>query len=1539
MKTLDLFLKTSLVVMFIAPPSFEFTIHKGTGGFGSCAMGQALDKPNIVVPFIDWISDCVAPEHRSVSGTYFDFVYDNSIWTATPMPMQDLGLDQARQDSGEDWFYGHANFLDASDPGTVAAGYISHPNCFWVGLGCGWPWSPPDYDFLGNAPAGKAHELEAANHRKGMTRGSVARMDAAGHDIWVKYLLTGQLFNVIQTSDGGILAVGVTDNAGWPDGETTAIGWNDQPTSNVNMNNPPCTWFGPDRHFERTGYLVKLSAAGEVEWCTLLNTSPYLPGAAKTGSYLIDVIERQGVDGPEYWAAGATIGYSYQPCLIKVNAAGQRTWYKEYSVDADPTLFNNDWPITDRGWVSAMAYDANTDKILLNVYGVIDGLDHAIIALIDPNTYVPEWVHNTSDVNDPLTQADQGQHLTSLKNYTTGGGFVTTGGTTRIIWPTLANFFFGNVYAGFKASTLLVHGYDMLGNLDWTTDLGEVRAYDMQSEMCPTSDGKVAISSTKWARPYRFVGTQFDFPDLPQPVKVCLNTDYVYPGQEYADPWEMCYLFNYWNTDAFVSKLDPIDGKVYWAAQWDADTDFDFFCGTETGTDPEDLAKIDLRNEECIFKITEAPDGDLLLSGTTSHNFDDMYLVKVRPDCQSNLTYEPLALNDEGRYELQANETWSTNRNIYGTIVVPNGKTLTINNNAVIRFADTEKLYWPTRIEVEGGGTLIVNGDAVLAAVEGCPDALWDGVLIKGDSEATQLTPGAQGRALLEYCTIAQSRVGTLAANVFAMGPIMSPEDPSQYSGGIIIANEVTYRNNVYDVSFSEYENFAPNIQDDPFRSNLSSFTKCHFLNGGDPLYPGPVAVDHVLLNFVRGIKFKGCNWDLDLATSPAQNYNQMGTGIHSINSTFSVIDFCISDPGPFGCSGAPSSGLSRFGNLNTAIVATTFDPSRSFYVDRTIFDMNNFGIRMDGVNDAAITRNTFQLPERLSPFHTFFNYGISANQCTGYSIQENAFTGENTDNPNKFGIIVNNSGTVPNLIYNNSFDNNLAGTLVQGTNRHPDTGEGLEMRCNDYGQNTVNQVDIALTHLTTGPHTTVARQQGRIAQLTQQDPIDPTKPAGNIFSDNCDLVPIASRDFSVQNDDSEYIQYWYHSSNTYHTQPQPDCYNWIEPTYANSSYTDKLSACPTHLDQGGPYSIVNAGIGKDGYEDASTAYDATKDNGNSEGLISFLNEPSNSSVAKRNALLSVAPKASIDALKLAFNCDPPLNDWHLTQALVGNSPLDGEVLQWTYESELDPFFTDLVEGAQTGEVNLLSVLHAEMAYYGQMKAEAMYDLGQKAWLDSSSVAHDSLMVWTTRFAPAHAKLAEAGVHSARKNFTALEALAASEELSSLEPERYVVLKLWAQAEQNGGWQLADEGTVTELQNIAQQAEKIGSAHATAWLHALGEELPPVVIVPPTITAKSRGNKTRTIKQRTSSTALELLDAYPNPTNGSQWVAYKLPEGTENALLRIHDAMGRMIFTKKLANVGGILELDNQSWSSGIYHATLAVDDLSVSSLKLVVKR
>jgi hypothetical protein len=129
----------------------------------------------------------------------------------------------------------------------------------------------------------------------------------------------------------------------------------------------------------------------------------------------------------------------------------------------------------------------------------------------------------------------------------------------------------------------------------------------------------------------------------------------------------------------------------------------------------------------------------------------------------------------------------------------------------------------------------------------------------------------------------------------------------------------------------------------------------------------------------------------------------------------------------------------------------------------------------------------------------------------------------------------------------------------------------------------------------------------------------------------------------------------------------------------------------------------------------------------------------------------------------------------------------------------------------------------------------------------------------------------------------------------------------------------------------------IGSAHANAWLHALGHELPEEVIILP-----ENGPKRATIARKPSRADQplgNLLEAYPNPAATEQWLVYQLPQEVEQASVSVRDMLGREMEQVRLGQGTGIVELAMRAWPSGLYMATLTADGIPMGSIKLIVQR
>lgn len=1473
-----------------------------------------------------------------------------------PAAQQQYGAEQEAEDSGEEWWFGHANYTEQGVvTGTVTAGYSSWPNCFWMGSGCTQTVEEriiADYVGNPNAWAPSAQEFERADHRKGETRATVARFDLKGHMLWYRHLLPGLAYNVTEDADGNILVVGHSYTNVWPDDLNLS---DPDPSQNDNavirynadgvtdMSTLDCSTMSG--YFRKQGFLAKLSPTGRILWCTLLTAEPSVLPGWSIGSIMNDVVALSDGGQQNYWVVGRSerFGNDTKPYIAKVSENGALLADLWCDVTAHPELPDN-WPDQGFGWLFSLSKDPFSDLLVLS--GVTQGTlgTHAVMGLLDPSgpDLAPEWCHTTSDPVDAVVQ--QGGHNTNFLNFSTGGAFVRNSlNDTWVVWPALANYFIPNIYSEASGAYLKVHAFDLLGGYQWTTDLGQVAAYDLQCDAVATADGAVAVISTKWDADFSYPSDLFGWSDLPASASACVLNDFGYdvdlftPGVQVFN-WQAAAELQYWNTDPFVAKLNTDNGTMLWCVQWDADANADFECWPE-----------DIRNQECMYRITEAPDGGLVVSGNSSHNFDDYYLAKLFPDCQSREDYDPVIAaavmaTPDRSYTVGVNESWTTDKKIHGTIVIPDGHQLTIGSGAVIRFADSRLLAHPTRIIVEAGGKLNITSSAVLTSLPGCngQNAMWDGIILRGIPGYPQepLATTDQGFARLRDCTIEHARTAISVAEIMLTNESMAIAEQNA-SGGIVIADNAIFRNNIRDVFFSPFENHQGDYPNGLYgiEENKSRFRTCTFENTAqlnDP-YQRPQA--HATLFGVRGVRFQGCTFTggvypmLDAFDNTVLTDQYMGQGIKSIMSTFAVEARC--QPQQYG-DPCTEEELVRntFNTLWYGVNASTFgDMSRTFIVDRSDFRSCVKGIRMEGIQDAGITLNTFEVGDLPVGDLTVTPYGVYSDQCTGYEIEENRFgIGAHAAPERKVGLVIKDSGKYPNTYYNNRFDGLFSGTIIEGQNSSEDFTSGLAIKCNDYGNEAICEFDVALT----GEAPTIAEQQGAI--------FNEQSPAGNTFSWSCGS---SENDIWVEPSTMHYFEYVHHLQGMdpadphveplCYSQPQIDPFQIIEAT--GWSY-DKSIACPSTRSRERERSMSkqSAAQANDELADAKATYEAIKDNGDTEGLQATV-ESSTSSLAIRNALLAAAPKVGVETFQAAFDrLNAPLSHWHLTQAIVANSPVQAEVLKLAYNSALEGFYLTLIEQAQTGEVNILSILEAEQSAKAHDKGEELGDLGRNSQLDSLDIdgTLDSLKLFHEDLDAPNNALTILGVSAAKGEWTEAQVLAASLEQVSDEPALYGTVKRWAAAQGNGGWYALDMDTRTWLQALAADRDAQGSAQAQAWLIALGDPEQPEIIALPSLTRSASASNRARVR---SAGAEPILVLFPNPANDGVRVAYQLPEDLPSARLTLLDVNGREVWHARSSGGIQLVEVPLGTTATGLYLCRLEVDGMALATERLIVAK
>ncbi len=107
--------------------------------------------------------------------------------------------------------------------------------------------------------------------------------------------------------------------------------------------------------------------------------------------------------------------------------------------------------------------------------------------------------------------------------------------------------------------------------------------------------------------------------------------------------------------------------------------------------------------------------------------------------------------------------------------------------------------------------------------------------------------------------------------------------------------------------------------------------------------------------------------------------------------------------------------------------------------VDQTGFIRCMAPVNMLGIQDAVIARCDIDVAEPALPGWISYPYGVYSEQCTGYQIDGNHFTTTQPAGTEKMGLIINNSGPDPNMVYNNTFDNFIfkasCATIMEGNN------------------------------------------------------------------------------------------------------------------------------------------------------------------------------------------------------------------------------------------------------------------------------------------------------------------------------------------------------------------------------------------------------------------------------------------------------------------------------------------------------------------------
>lgn len=1478
------------------------------------------------LPDLDWIEvRALAERPQGDQFTWDGIAPDN--YFSTPVPFIN---NVPQSDSGVDWFNSVCLVRDSqgNHVGYAVAGYSYIPTFGYPGQ-------------CGNAviegfpsPGG----FEDFNKRFGHNTVTVALFDLDGGDpLWYHTYMGGSAQGIIQDKDGNLVVVGECfADAPWPNTphslQTTYV--------NPQTGQPLVDWGTTACDANKSKMLVmKVDATtGNALWNHVysVDDNPALYRHSRTMGFSIAEVDPDGSGG--YRAVGTwTLPTDHPrypvtkelPMMIDLDVNGMLNWKQVFDENHSTGLFQVGNAGGQGFWIERHP-DPQQDKYVVTGLRYQNPLDNngattphsAFLMYFTDNTQVPAWTRDTR------IDATALGYTGTLKSLSNRAGFAIENGNTSLIWPvleiTVANWWaLPNHQANSRVMRL-----DDQGNSLWNPvpDLGPMRGFDLRFDATQRASGHVAVSCTK-----SVVSTNgITWNDVPAASQSCILANYSYDpdggGNQTPVDWvnQGIGAMGHWLSNSYMAELDLADGTVHWEGEWDADADFP----TEMPPAP-DCTNGNIRQRQCSFQIVEADDGGLVVCGNTGHNWEDGFLIKFKNECETDpalyTAFHALYPYDPSNvYTLTANTTWSSSMNVRGSVVVPAGVVLTINNGAVIGFADSRKIGYTTNIVVEVGGRLEVTGGATLTNIAPCGDGMWDGIKALGTQTGAQ-SQANQGYVYIDNATIENAFVGVLAANTDLYNPETAPA--TQRGALVRCLAGTVFRNNIYGVVLRAYNCGNPGGCTDDFTN--TRFEGCTFETVGALNYPDKTPRIHLFATNYPKLRVLGCTFRGEPAPG-GNNVQAWGVGIRSHNTDMRILDLIGT--------------WSNFFSLAEGCFST-YANTKPFRMNGANFVGCGHGVGVVAAGSAFITNTDHKhpdldmtgQPDMYGNNYTAPVFGSYVDGVPVITFDYNAFYGDQNPYTNPcVGSTFRNIGDAVNRFFDNKWDGfrgpagpvYSAGTTMQGDNDGPNFGDGLNFKCNQYSSGSINDFDIAFT----GPSVSVGDRQG--------GNIDATSPAGNTFLLTCfgnDEHMVVD---DVPNNPNLYFQYWHHAATagvqvipTCTTDPPLDPTPFIGINQPTNFLFNRVDACPgSQLLLGGGDLANKAASAASEHAAVKAAYDDWTDGGNTDGLEDFVQDPTKTSYQIKQQLMSVAPSVSSKVWGLVFERNPQLNPWHMAQALIANSPLEPEVYGMMEHSGLDPYYRQLVANEQGG-MNMQTIMESELAHWDREKCLAVAAYTALAYEDGSGVSIADALAMQAQY-PSEGgaqqvlqlHLANADPASARVHLNTM--LAAQHTVWwDVQDMHLALLESGLEMEEVNAAQIA------LLETYASSGE-LGAASAQAWLAGLGTPYPMEVILPSDLRAASMGNNTATTLGMQ-----QFIAVHPNPTSQEAWLTYHLPEGAETGRLEVMDALGRRILERPLPGNSGLLEVPAEFLQAGLYQVVLRADGVRIASVKFTAVR
>lgn len=494
----------------------------------------------------------------------------------------------------------------------------------------------------------------------------------------------------------------------------------------------------------------------------------------------------------------------------------------------------------------------------------------------------------------------------------------------------------------------------------------------------------------------------------------------VWPTVLPSSPWSDVPKFYYSNADimTFVSTSNaPIVGKLTYSDG------------------------ISTLSKNYVLPVSKPADAG---TGNNASTFYIWEYNKRSPGYISNHTAEPF-----GTIDAPANETWTPTDNpmvnegfgalvdtirIKDKLVIGKGQSLTIKNMVVEMGKEAQIIVESDPAGIVAAGRLTLD-NSTIKSYRGCGNEtnFWRGLFLHGNSSQSQAYMSSSSfdrhqATLWMYnsAKIAEARVGV---------GTYDPDNAPTRAGGVIMADNAIFENNMLSVDISNYYNATPVTY---FTGYVSRFNYCTFTFNNENTKSNFQGFVNVV--GVKDIPFTSCNFTTDFGSA------MLGYGIRAVDASLLLRrDWTYYAP----C---------YFKGLHDAVSAykTAFGTTTTLYISGAQFTGNYTGVFSNAVNNPYMQGNVFQVPPRPTPSFAGRNCsGVNIASGSGYTLTGNSFTSVSGSRANNNAALIWNSGSADNTVRGNTVSSLSQGMISNFINRGTSApATGLQFLCNAQSSN-----------------------------------------------------------------------------------------------------------------------------------------------------------------------------------------------------------------------------------------------------------------------------------------------------------------------------------------------------------------------------------------------------------------------------------------------------------------------------------------------------